>query len=108
MTCGSTLYSNPAKSYVSALIRKMFGCYPGLHFHQILPPIENVRSIVAVLLACQRTLVTAVDELWHHVKAACGHLYLYMPSNFCWIHCPGCYYRQRWLFRVLIPQNLCT
>ncbi|GFY01218.1 transposable element Tcb1 transposase [Trichonephila clavipes] len=40
-----------------------------------------------------------------------GHLYLYMPSNFCLTQSQAykcCHYCQRWLFLVLISQNLCT
>ncbi|GFW36662.1 hypothetical protein TNCV_1956621 [Trichonephila clavipes] len=53
-----------------SLIRKLFGCCPGLRVHQISSQIENVRLIVAERLACHHTPVTTVDGLWHRVGAA--------------------------------------
>ncbi|GFW21555.1 hypothetical protein TNCV_4280721 [Trichonephila clavipes] len=60
--------------YGPFLIRKMFGCCPGLHVHQIrsgpwLPSdwLVTIRQSLR-LMSC--------DMLKLH-----GHLYLYMPSN---------------------------
>ncbi|GFW89945.1 transposable element Tcb1 transposase [Trichonephila clavipes] len=82
-----------AQPHVTTIVRnfldmELFRLFPFPGRLPDLSPIENVWSMVTERLTRHHTPVITGDELWHRVEAVHEHLYLYMPSNLCFIQCP--------------------